>query len=260
MQNIIRADLYRIFKSKGVYITSAVFLGLLFLTLFTNGTIGVGTGIMPESLGDLSVTGANAPFIAMEEADLLLYFMLPLVIFIACADFSSGTVKNVLSSGVSRSKYYASKLLLSCVFCVVLITAKVVIATASATLIHGFGGVFGIDYAVSVLKPFLMQLFLLISATCVCVFLVFTTKKTAAVNGIYIAWAFVPILILSMLMDVSENAVELMHYDLTLNIKAFANFTARTSEDISRALIICGFYILASTVMGIVLFNRSEIK
>ena len=52
----------------------------------------------------------------------------------------------------------------------------------------------------------------------------------------------------------------LFDYDIISNIRMFANMNAATSADITRAFALGGFYIIASTVGGIFLFKRSEIK
>jgi ABC-type transport system involved in multi-copper enzyme maturation permease subunit len=261
MLNIIRADLYRIFRGKGIYVTLGFLLLTVFLQLSASGTIGIGTGILQESVEELAVTGANTPFIMMTDIDILLYFLLPVIIFIASSDFSAGTIKNNLASGMSRAKYYAAKLLLAIIFCVLLVSSYIIIPSIIIIFSSGFGGEFNMDYVISVLKPFSMQLLIFAAATSFGVFLVFVTKKTAAVNGLYIAWLFVPLLVLIMLIEgFSENLAFLAEYDITLNIKALANFGARTTEDIIRALAIGIFYITASTIGGIMLFRRSEIK
>ncbi|CDA60588.1 putative uncharacterized protein [Clostridium sp. CAG:524] len=41
------------------------------------------------------------------------YFFIAVVVFVLCCDFSNGTIKNTVSTNISKKKYYFSKLLLA---------------------------------------------------------------------------------------------------------------------------------------------------
>ncbi|MDR0221325.1 MAG: ABC transporter permease subunit [Lachnospiraceae bacterium] len=261
MLNIIRADLYRIFRGKGLYITGIIFVAVMVLQMFTDGTIGVNSDLVAEAAGELTRTGSNIPFIRMADNDVLLYYLLPLIVFIVATDFSAGTVKNVLASGMSPRKFYLAKLLLSGIFCVVLILINTIVPMIVATVSQGFGGEFDKAYLARVMKPFLSQMLMFLAVTCFGVFLAFATKRTGAVIGGYIAWLFVPLLVIVMLMEgFPERFAELYHYDVTLNIKALAYYDMMSKADIIRAYALGGFYIVASTIGGMVILHKSEIK
>ena len=270
MLNIIRADLYRIFRGKGVYITLILLLALLVM----HGVTGIAGGIIIEtatvaidSEGNIihtnippKFTGSTAPFMMMINTDNLFYFFLPFIIFIAAADFSTDAVKNVLSNGMSRIKYYSAKLILCCVFCIIVISLNIIVPIITATIVRGFGGDFNMDFIGRVLRPFSAQLFMCLAVTCIGVFFVFATKRTAAVIGAYIAFFFLPLLLTAIVSTINDNLMFLFHYEIVMNIKLLATIDAAATGDIIRAFIIGGFYMLASTVGGIFLFKRSEIR
>jgi ABC-type transport system involved in multi-copper enzyme maturation permease subunit len=270
MLNIIKADLYRILRGKGFYITIILLLAFIILQTSASsvGTIGVymtyeedmDTGTIISEDGGKLFTGMSATFEMMSVTDTLLFFILPFIIFIGSADFSAGTAKNVLANGMPRIKYYLSKLILSCIFCIAVLSLNVILPVVVGTIKNGFGGTLDIGYVGKLARPFLSQLFICIAVTCVGVFFVFATKRTAAVNGAYIAFYFVPILTLFTIVQFNSNLEFLYNYDISLNIRKLILIDLLDSADIIRAFAIGAFYIIASTIGGILLFKKSEVK
>jgi ABC-2 type transport system permease protein len=268
MFNIMKADLYRIFRGKGIYITLAFVIFITALMVLSNGNIQVMTiNTEPETItigGEvydltMSPTGRIAPFQMASSTDILVWFMLPFIVFIAASDFSQGAVKNLLAGGSSRMKYYIAKLILSAVICMVLTLFFIVLSILFGTMTNGFGGRFDAGYVGEVLKVYLPQTFLLFAYTCIGIFLAFTFKKVAVLNTVYIAFAFVPSLTILILSDFSEKFIKLSEYDLYINIKACAN-AGLVDVDYTKLMILGSAYILTTTIGGMLLFRKSEIK
>jgi len=271
MLNIIKADMYRILRGKGFYITIILLIAVIALQTAVSSTAKVGmytteeTAVDTDTIEELvfapeAFTGSTAAFEMMNNTDTLLYFLLPIIIFIAAADFSTDTVKNVLSNGMPRIKYYLSKLILSCVFCLFISLINIIFPIITATILRGFGGEFNIDFILRLLRPFSAQLFMCVAVTCVGIFFVFVTKRTAAVNGAYIAFCLVPMLLIYILYMLNNNLEFLFKYDVISNIRMLVHIDTAESIDIIRAFAVGAFYILASTIGGIVIFRKSEIK
>jgi hypothetical protein len=235
--------------------------------------------IMAVEIGDEVVDGwiieelDYGPFIftgleVFTDTDILLYFLLAFIIFIAAADFSTDTVKNVLANGMPRVKYYLSKLILSCIFCFFILLLNVILSILAAVITAGiamavapdsFNGEINIQFA-SLIKPFFAQLFMCLAVTCVGVFFVFVTKRTAAVNGAYIAFCSVPLMVMFILTQINNDLRFLFDYDVISNIRMLASIDLAETADIVRAFAIGGVYIAASTIGGIAIFKRSEVK
>jgi ABC-2 type transport system permease protein len=267
MFNLIRADLYRITRSKGFYITAV----LLAASIIFMGTGGVfyfsqtenndsGSHFEVVTSEDDVLTGMTAPFRAMDNIEIFLYFLLPFIVFTACADFSAKTVKNVLANDMSRGKYYLSKLILCSVLCAAVYHISIILYTCIAIISNGFGGEFTTAFIGQVLRPFSAQLFLYIAITCVSIFFVFVTKKTAAVIGTYMAFCFAPSIIIAILFMINNDMEFLFGYDIVANIRMLADIDTAEQADIIRAFAVGGFYIIASIIGGIAIFKRSEIK
>jgi ABC-type transport system involved in multi-copper enzyme maturation permease subunit len=211
------------------------------------------------------ITGKSAPFIIATYTDNLIFFLLPFIVFISAADFKNGTVKNLLSSGTNRVKYYFAKLIMITGASIFLILLNLFVTIITATIKNGFKGSFNIAWLSQIAEIYLPQLYLLFVFGCIGVFFIFIFKNTAALNTIYIAYSFLPVIIISILLSFSEKFEFLPEYDLVLNMKSFAyssemdivNFMA---PNLTRTLILGGVYIIACTIGGIALFRKSEVK
>jgi ABC-2 type transport system permease protein len=257
MTNILKADFYRLLHGKGIYITTALLIFVIFIAAMGESLLGINTGD-----GDVfaSLTGATAPFWIMSAPDTLRSFLLPFIIFIAAADFTSMTVKNTLSSGEPRTKFYLSKLILSCLFSFFMVLITVVLSTVFATIGSGFGGEFNWDFVSRLLQMFGAQVFMYISLTCVCVFFVFATKNAAAVIGAFLAFCFVPTMVIAILAAGNESLAFLFNFDMAMNMSRLSSIETMEAADIARAFALGGVYIVSSTLGGIMLFKKSEVK
>jgi len=267
MLNLLRADIYRVLKGKAIYITLFILLVncimmIISMNAFQTGAININ---MPDAVTDelvpnIYVTGVNTPGLIATQMENFLFYLLPVIVIVTGAIFSHNTVKNDIAFGVSRTKLYLSKLILSSVICLLLMLFYVGFCTAMALVINGFGGSAPVGHWVELLQIFSSQFVLILGYIGFGVFLAFVTKRTAAVNGGFIAFIFVPLFILSMLVLINDNLVWLMEYDMFSNVTALANLPYMETREILRALGIGAFVFLGSTISGIMIFRRAEIK
>jgi ABC-2 type transport system permease protein len=275
MRNIIRADLYRVFRGKGVYITLVIFLGVIALQVVSGGVVNTGVSYdnyeavnTAEDEFDLDAilaemfrkpTGAEAPFKAMSATDSLLYILLPLLVFIIVADFTSGAAKNTLIHGVTRGKYYASKLLLSSMTCVALLVMYIVLSILAATLVSGFGGTFDSEFIWSVGRVMLVQACLCLAMTCVGTFFAFLIRSSAVI-GIYIAFLLGFQVLIFTLTFVDDWFMNLFDYELTWNLGKAAHIDTLASPEVTQMLLVGAVYMIVSIIGGYVLFRKAEVK
>lgn len=134
MINMVKAELYRIFRGVGIYIAIAAMLLLIGLSIYSVGAGSIGVHIdttqsVDSPLNDMSydeiqVMSTSEYRKAMLKSegfeldrDILscnmnMYYVFIFVVALAVAvDFSAGSVKNTLSSAISRKRYYLSKLI-----------------------------------------------------------------------------------------------------------------------------------------------------
>jgi len=253
----MKADIQRIFRTKGIYITLGILLLIVISTIYGEVEI-MSTGV-EERLITFS-SELQVPLHMMENTIIISIFMLPIITFIASIDFSVGTVKNILASGVSRFSYYTSKLILAYLFAIFIYSFYIIISLAGIILKENLTHIVNLEFYIFIAKPFLSQLFLILATTSVGMLLVFTTKKSAIVNGAYLAFLLVPSILFTMLSQINEKFYDLFQYELVMNLRTITYFPEIPKEDIIRILLIGSGYLVISIVGTLFLFRKSEVK
>jgi ABC-type transport system involved in multi-copper enzyme maturation permease subunit len=266
MMNIIKADIYRIVRGKAIYITFAVLLALNILVVATmnQGTIGAAMGELDGSLGydheSFRFDGINIAEVLYTSTDNTAYFLLPIFILVASHMFTHGTVKNSLSRGISRTKLYISKLLLSSCLTLLMLIFYIASGIVIATILRGYGGTPPDGYWLHIIKVCSAQFAMLLALNCVGIFLIFSTKRTAIVNSVYIAFCLVPAIVVMSLINVNPDFIKIYDFDLLGNMRKLGFINALETADFVKAFATAAFYIAAPTLAGIALFKRAEIK
>ena len=67
------------------------------------------------AIGTIASTGYDMAIMNL-QSDTLIYVMLVILLSVSAFDFSSGTIKNMLSIGKSKQQIYISKLITSCIW------------------------------------------------------------------------------------------------------------------------------------------------
>lgn len=263
MINLIKADLYRITRSKGIYITFLIFIFLLVLeSIGEAGTVGVSiqsanTGIyQPANI----LYGINMPFVVMGHLDNYLYVLLAAIVIIAASDFSSSTVKNILSNGTSRITYFMSKLTLLSIFSALLVLISFILPTLIVTVLNGFGGTLDSAYMADIVAAFFLELLMYISMTCLGLFFVFSTRKTAYVNTLFILYNFIPVLVILLFSQFIPNLMDLFKYETITTIRNISAIETFESVDYVRTVLI-GLGITTFSFIGTYIsFRKCDIK
>lgn len=144
MSNIIRADFYRITHSKMFYMTQIA----LFLTLL--GSILSHTTLQAGMQSDefLSIiakiekrnwTGADVLFASSLMAGLLVYFYIPIFYLSAGFELTRGTIKNMITIGISRWKFFISKYVVFLLFSAFEYALYYILSFGIASLHSGVG-------------------------------------------------------------------------------------------------------------------------
>lgn len=253
---LIRADIFRLFRSKGFYIS----IGLLLLfSIFqvANGAMYLGV-IYNDMIG--VYTSQSMLFDLVSVADNLIYFFIPIIVIILSKDFSRRTVANFLISGGSRKKYFTGKLSLiimmaSALFLFYYIFAILCYLMLSRPLFSGKDG-FG-DF----LGAILLQWVTLTAYTCFAVMLATLSKNALATVIGCILMCYLPAGFSGMIGSALPNVYSvLQRFDLVKNIRMAAYIQTLTPQDIIIMLIISIMYIIVFSLIGFISMKRSNIK
>ena len=136
MLNIIKSDLFKLFKGKAIYIIIALIVFFSVINAYSISPLHIGLNITEDKFSyglddewnnklynsrSLSETreillnhgNFKADVVSIAQNNVIYYFMIAIVIIILGSDFSNKTIKNSITTNISRKKYYFSKLLLS---------------------------------------------------------------------------------------------------------------------------------------------------
>lgn len=279
MINIIKSDLYRVFRGKSIYVAIVIIVFLAFTSCFamSPGHIGITTSSDEQPLVedeellekvyetdsifetrelmkeygayplDKSQLGANAN---------LYYFFIIVVVIVLVTDLSNSTAKNTLSSAISRKKYYFSKL----ITCLGLGTFLVLINNYGSYIINLIMN--GKEFSAGLLeitKLTILQLPILYGIISMLVCIGFCFRKTGTFNSITI-----PLIMVIQL--VIMGATTLFHID-SINILNYefqyiiGNLVANpTNTYILKVLTLSIFYVVIFNTIGYRVFRKTEIK
>jgi ABC-type transport system involved in multi-copper enzyme maturation permease subunit len=174
------------------------------------------------------------------------------------SDFSSGSIKNSLAAGVSRTTLYLTRLLEGIVLTVLLFALGVIIAVVVYTVVGGFGGAFTLDWLLSVLRPFAAQGVMLAGAVAIGTAIGFISKRGPVVIGLYMALYLSCSIVLYLLaMHVADWIIA---FDFDANLERLASIDTLPLADTLRGLGIGVGCMVISTALGLSIFRKSEIK
>lgn len=277
MYNIIKSDLYRILKGKAIYIIMIIIIVISLVSAIglSAGHIGlsVGTNLdlndvetlekisntkslseyreVMKSLGDFKldsqIIGTNVN---------LYYIFIAIVVILISTDFSNSTVKNTLSSAISKRKYYFSKLILSLAICTFIILFNNYFTYIINYIINGskFSSSF-----IEITKITLYQFPLLYGIISFLVSLAFLTRKTALFNGISIPFILVVQMVIMGITNLFKIKADWFYnYEIQFALVKLADNAS--NEYILKCALLGMAYIIIFNAIGYFLFKKSEIK
>ena len=142
MIHTIQADFYRLFRSKGFWITEIV----LFALMLMGATIGATGHLMsvettpPETeLPSQGWDGIQALINASSQGSNLVFLCIILACLVLGVDLIGKLYKNSLTVGVSRTEFFLAKSVVLASIALMQILVSLVIAFVPATILNGLG-------------------------------------------------------------------------------------------------------------------------
>ena len=241
MIHTIQADFYRLFRSKGFWITEFI----LFALMLMGATIGATGHLMsvnttPEKeFPTKGWDGVQALINASSNGSNLVFLCIVLACLVLGVDLIGKLYKNNLTVGVSRTEFFLAKTFVLASIAFLQLIVSLVIAFIPATILNGFGtmpdGFIG-----NLLITIFLQFLCLLAWLSIVSFILYVSHSYIAV---FIGY-FVSSILLSMPMLLFPN-IKILPY---LSLQFFYAMTAN-SESI--------FYTIIVTLAVIVIFNLS---
>ncbi len=279
MFNIIKSDLYRLFKGKAIYITVFIMAVMIGLSIYElqPGYIGVTSGGLeqmyeedPEEITDMRDMNAQSlaearkmfkqyPY-ELDKAILgtnanLYYLFVIIIAVIISVDFSKRTVKNTISSAVSRRKYYFSKLICCLLTCTILVLLNNYGMYIVNRLVNGEGFSSGLE---TITRVTLYQLPIMYGIISLLVCISVVVKKGSAFNAISIPLLIVAQILLSLFVKIFKIKSGIFNYEYQTVLGKLAG--SPENNYIIKCVMLGIIYIVIFNVIGYYSFKKAEIK
>ena len=250
MIHTIQADFYRLFRSKGFWITEFI----LFVLLLMGATIGATGHLMsvnttPPETPTHGWNGIEALINASNNGSNLVFLCIILVCLVLGVDLIGKLYTNSLTVGVSRTEYFLAKSFVLASIALLQLIASLVIAFIPATLLNGIGTMPD-GFATNLLLTIFLQFLCLLAWLSIVSFILYVSHSYLAVFIGYL----VSSIILSMPMLVFPD-IEILRY----LILEFAYAMTSNNQSILYTITVCVSVILFFSLSSLTVFKKKSL-
>lgn len=251
MIHTIQADFYRLFRSKGFWITELI----LFALMLMGATIGATGHLMsvnttPETeFPTKGWDGVQALINASSNGSNLVFLCIVLACLVLGVDLIGKLYKNNLTVGVSRTEFFLAKFFVLASIALLQLITSLVIAFIPATLLNGLGTMPD-GFVTNLLLTISLQFLCLLAWLSIVSFILYLTHSYLAVFIGYL----VSSILLSMPMLIFPS-IKILPY---LSLQFFYAMTAN-SESIFYTLIVSLAVIVIFNLSGLAVFKKKSL-
>jgi len=249
MIHTIQADFYRLFRSKGFWITEFI----LFVLLLMGATIGatghlISVNTTPPETPTHGWNGIEALINASNNGSNL-FLCIILVCLVLGVDLIGKLYKNSLTVGVSRTEFFLAKFFVLASIALLQLITSLVIAFVPATLLNGLGTMPD-GFITNLLLTIFLQFLCLLAWLSIVSFILYVTHS-------YLA-AFIGYLVTSIILSTPMLVfpdIEILRY-LILD---FAYAMTSNSQSILYTITVCVTVILFFSFSGLIIFKKKSL-
>ena len=250
MIHTIQADFYRLFRSKGFWITEFI----LFVLLLLGATIGATGHLMavqttPPETRTHGWNGIEALINASSNDSNLVFLCIILVCLVLGVDLIGKLYKNSLTVGVSRTEFFLAKSFVLASIALLQLIASLVIAFIPATILNGFGTMPD-GFVTNLLLTISLQFLCLLAWLSIVSFILYLTHSYLAVFIGYLISSIVVSIPILVFPD-----IEILRY-LILD---FAYAMTTNSQAILYTITVCVTVILFFSFSGLIIFKKKSL-
>lgn len=250
MIHTIQADFYRLFRSKGFWITEFI----LFVLLLMGATIGATGHLMsvnttPPETPTHGWNGIEALINASSNGSNLVFLCIVLACLVLGVDLIGKLYKNSLTVGVSRTEFFLAKSFVLASIALLQLITSLVIAFIPATLLNGLGTMPD-GFITNLLLTIFLQFLCLLAWLSIVSFILYVTHS-------YLA-AFIGYLVTSIIFSTPMLVfpdIEILRY-LILD---FAYAMTTNSQAILYTITVCVTVILFFSFSGLTIFKKKSL-
>ena len=250
MIHTIQADFYRLFRSKGFWITEFI----LFVLLLLGATIGATGHLMAIQTEKPEISthgwdGIQALINASSNDSNLVFLCIILTCLVLGVDLIGKLYKNSLTVGVSRTEFFFAKSFVLASIALLQLIASLVIAFVPSTLLNGLGTMPD-GFITNLLLTIFLQFLCLLAWLSIVSFILYVTHS-------YLA-AFIGYLVTSIILSTPMLVfpdIEILRY-LILD---FAYAMTTNSQAILYTITVCVTVILFFSFSGLTIFKKKSL-
>lgn len=259
MLNLLAADRIKLFRSRKMWISLFCVILVPIFQLFNAVSKNQYQGKLIQKV-DIVVNGASAVLMNVKVDLFVLMIFCALISFYIGEEFQNGTIRNALSLGISRGKYYLLKLIVA--FFLTLVTTVIITAMSMGgfSIFFDFGSIASIsNYDVYFWKVSLTVFLLLFSVVSVYVAINFVTRSI----GTGIIYTFVFTIMMGLLPGVfmkfkATQDVTWWFSESYLFYKDFA--LPSVIDEFPKMILVSVVTIIIATIVGVWSFYKADIK
>ncbi|HEX3028942.1 MAG TPA: ABC transporter permease [Clostridia bacterium] len=251
---LLKAQIYKLFRSKCFY-------SVLFINIIVN-IIGVFAYwvIQNDSKTASNVKGYSLMYKVISNGGIEVFEVMA-IIFVAlyvASEYKDGNIRSEISYGYRRSAIYFSKLLSSVLGVSIIIASSMITGIAAGSVLFGFGSDISSQLLFSLIKTFVMIIFVSSAFSSIYIMLCFLFKEPGIIISVYIAFT---VLISNFLVAQLSLRFEWFKKvtDCMLQSQLYNVSTLKISgETAVIAVIYTAAVIIISSVIGSAFFNKAD--
>lgn len=260
MINILKVDLYKMFKAKSFYVIGIILAAFSALNAYAFAKISLDAN---EKL--LMLVNSNFFVVFMQNVNSVVTYVTLFVVLFMVSEFSNGTIKNIATKGYLRESIYFSKLIVGAVS--TLIYVAVVALSIYLPYIFVLRGHITNEFEMP--KYFINSFFIMLLHLLAYISIGLMIASLVRKSGISIVCLFAFLALIPLLLDildkllgyVIETEIRMSNYFISTNLSYALSHVDLSipDKDIVRVILVPICFFVASVAIGVTVFKKRDI-
>lgn len=265
MLNIIKADLYKFFKSKTFYVSLAVALVFAILTVvgsyFFLQELAETGGQVPPSARGVVENGRAALFGGLNNGMTLMLIAVMTSIFVA-TDYTTGVIKDTVSSGKKRALIYLSKFIVTGIGSLLLVFIVSLVQGGLGAIMLDYGKEFNWSEVWLFLQTFMFTGIIILALNAMFTFFATLLKTLGASLGVNIGITMFGALLFLLISLIHEVVEKIGNYWIVNVVDTPVNEVLNPilNTDLPNFILVSLGYLVVFITASIFVFRRQDIK
>ncbi|MGL5351927.1 MAG: hypothetical protein ACRDA5_01230 [Clostridium sp.] len=242
MINLLKTDLYKLRKS-------SLFYGLVIFMIIM-------AVVMTAINSSLDMQGKDALSSSIQFTQMMVG-IIPLTFGISIVkDFTTGYIKDSVAYGYSRTRIFLSNVIAFSIGLIIILLIFPVVSTLIITFLNGYGEVLTTDTIFNILRMLFLMILVIVAIATLAALIAFATRSNAIV--------LLSILVVNFIVQAGSMATNKIIKDIYENMIFYQinliSLPDISSSQITSVVVVSILTIVASILVGVYLFEKTDIK